>query len=287
MRKPALLAVVALMAAGQAAARNEMLPLAAQDAQALHGRTIAQTLHEPPSLMAMTAGKAAFGLLGAGAMAAAGNALVKDKQIPDPAVMVRDQLGSAISQAFGAQLLPLDTTPTKAKKPRDLAKLHADADYVLDVRSGGWSYTYFPTQWGHYWVGYSVQVQLVETRSGRLVSNLACNSHTMNESDPPPTLDMLHADDARLLKHITAALGARCVQLLGKQQFLLADDQIPALPASLASVLRMQDAPVAATAPSESATVPSPAAPDAAPAPQPDAAPVADAPTPAAGAGVQ
>jgi len=280
MRKPVLLVAMTLIVAGQAVAKDEMLPLAAQDAQALQGKTIAQTAHEPPSLVAMTAGKAAFGLLGGAAMAAAGNAWVKEKQIPDPALGIREQLSAVISQKYGAQMLPLDATPTKAKKPAELAKLHPEADYVLDVRSAGWNYAYYATQWGHYWVGYSVLVRLVDTRSGRLVSNVACNSHTMNETDPPPTLDMLQADDARLFKHITAALAARCVQVLAKEQFLLPDDQLPPVPAALASVLRMDDT---TTAPDEPAAGPSErSAPQELTAPQELAAPVADAPAPAA-----
>jgi len=286
MRNQVLMAAMTLIVAGQAMAKNEMLPLAAQDAQALQGKTIAQTAHEPPSLVAMTAGKAAFGLFGAAAMSAAGNAWVKEKQIPDPALGIREQLGALISQTYGAQMLPLDATPTKAKKPAELAKLHPEADYVLDVRSAGWNYAYYATQWGNYWVGYSVQVRLVDTHSGRLVSNVACNSHTMNEKDPPPTLDMLQADDARLFKHITAALGARCVQVLAKEQFLLADAQVPPLPAALANVLRMDDAITAPAEPAVGSDVAPEQAPVALPALQEPAAPVADAPAETAATGI-
>ncbi|MCF7752279.1 hypothetical protein KQ945_16080 [Bacillus subtilis subsp. subtilis] len=231
-----------LLVAGQVAAKEKMIPLSAQDADALRGKTVALTLHEPPSFMAMTAGKASFALFGAAAMASAGNELVRQNAVPDPAGLVRDQLGGALAQAFGAQLLPLDAAPTKAVKPTELAKLHGDADYVLDVRSGGWNYAYFATQWGRYWVGYSVQVTLVETGSKRVVSNVACAANTINDGDPP-TREALHANQARLLKHVTAALGARCVQLLGRQQFQLTAAHMPVLPPALANTLRPGNAP--------------------------------------------
>ncbi|WP_447595518.1 hypothetical protein [Stenotrophomonas rhizophila] len=245
-----------LLVAGQAAGKEKMIPLSAQDAEALRGKTVALTRHEPPSFMAMTAGKASFALFGAAAMASAGNELVRQNAVPDPAGLVRDQLGGALGQAFGAQLLPLDATATKAVKPAELARLHADADYVLDVRSGGWNYAYFATQWGRYWVGYSVQVTLVETGSNRVVSNLACAANTINDGEPP-TREALHADQARLLKHVTAALGARCVQVLGREQFRLTAAHMPVLPPALANTLRPGTAPATLTAATDT---PAPAA---------------------------
>lgn len=241
-----------LLVAGQAAGKGKMIPLSAQDAEALRGKTVALTRHEPPSFMAMTAGKASFALFGAAAMASAGNELVRQNAVPDPAGLVRDQLGEALGQAFGAQLLPLDATATKAVKPAELARLHADADYVLDVRSGGWNYAYFATQWGRYWVGYSVQVTLVETGSNRVVSNLACAANTINDGEPP-TREALHADQARLLKHVTAALGARCVQVLGRGQFRLSAAHMPVLPPALASTLRPGATPAMLTAATDTA----------------------------------
>lgn len=245
-----------LLVVGQAAGKEKMIPLSAQDAEALRGKAVALTQHEPPSLMAMTAGKASFALFGAAAMASAGNELVRQNGVADPAGLVRDQLGGALGQAFGAQLLPLDATPTKAVKPAELARLHADADYVLDVRSGGWNYAYLATQWGRYWVGYSVQVMLVETANKRVVSNLACAANTINDGEPP-TREALHADQARLLKHLTAALGARCVQLLGREQFRLTAAHMPVLPPALANTLRPGTAPATLTAATDT---PAPAA---------------------------
>jgi hypothetical protein len=52
-----------------------------------------------------------------------------------------------------------------------------DADYLLDVRSGGWMFAYYPTHWGKYWVGYSVQVQLIDKRAGRLVIDLLSDQY--------------------------------------------------------------------------------------------------------------
>lgn len=273
-----------LLCAAPAMAKEKMIPLTTEDAAGLQGKRIALTVHEAPSFIAMTAGKAGFGLLGMAAMASAGNQLVKDNGIADPAIAVRESLTAILAPAYGATFLAADTTQTDRKKPADLAALHKDADYVLDVRSGGWNYGYFAAQWGEYWVGYSVQVQLIDTASGRLVSDLACNANTQQDT-PRPTRDALHGDGARLLKHATQALGARCVQLLAREQFHVPEAAIPVLSADLQQPLRLpgavESAPAAAAAAAEAGATGSepsevaPAAPMAPAAPaSPETAPV-------------
>ncbi|MGH8063235.1 MAG: hypothetical protein ACREO7_14615 [Pseudoxanthomonas sp.] len=226
-----LFLLVSLAIAGVPAfAKDKMIPLSEADAATLQGKKVALTVHERPTFVAMTAGKAGFGLLGVAAMASAGNKLVDDNHVQDPADIVRTQLAAALRDAYSAQLLPVDTVATKAKKPRELAALHPDADYVLDVRSGGWMYSYYPTRWGSYWVGYSVQVQLVDSKTGKQVSNVACNSNT-HENPVSPSREQLLADEAKLLKDVTASLGWMCVQVLAKEQFRLSPQQVASIPA--------------------------------------------------------
>ncbi|MBE2210364.1 MAG: hypothetical protein IAE66_02060 [Xanthomonadaceae bacterium] len=229
--KAASLALVMMLFIAPASAKDQLIPLSEADSAQLNGKTVAITLHDRPSFVAMTAGKAGFGLFGAGAMISAGNKLVEQNQIADPAILLRDQLSIALTNAYGIVPLPLDTTPTKATKPKDLAKLHPEADYILDIRSAGWNHAYYPTQWATYWVGYSAQVQLIDTKTGRQVSNAACNANT-NKHPNSPSRDALLANNAQLLKDVTINLGWTCVQLLAKEQFNIPAENIPAIPAS-------------------------------------------------------
>jgi hypothetical protein len=61
-----------------AVAKDHPLPLSEDAGASLSGKTVTVTRHEKPSLVAMTPGKAMFALVGAAAMVAAGNAIVKD-----------------------------------------------------------------------------------------------------------------------------------------------------------------------------------------------------------------
>jgi hypothetical protein len=247
--------VVLALVALPVAAKDKIITLADADAAALQGKTVALTVHERPSFVAMTAGKAAFALFGVGAMVKAGNDLVDSNHVADPAILLRDNLATALQTAYGVTVLPADTKATDAKKPAELAALHPDADYVLDVRSGGWNFAYFPTSWSSYWVGYSGQVQLINAKTGALVSNAACNTST-HDNAHPPSREQLVADGAVLLKQVTTALGWTCVQLLAKEELHLPADKIPATPAefvdplaNLASATHV--APVAGNPPNE------------------------------------
>ena len=228
--KYTMLACALMLATGVAGAKDKPVPLSATDAAALQGKTVAMTVHERPSFSAMTAGKATFGLIGAGAMISAGNKLIQDNGVTDPAVVLREQLAAALAQVYGAQVQAPDTTPTKASKPKELAALHPQADYVLDVRSGGWMYAYYPTDWNSYWIGYSAQVQLIDTKTARQVSNAACNATTQKHANSPSRDDM-HGNRAQLIKDVTTALGWTCVQLLGKEQFRFPANTVAATPA--------------------------------------------------------
>lgn len=244
--KYTMLAFALMLATGVAGAKDKPVPLSATDAAALQGKTVALTVHERPSFSAMTAGKATFGLFGAGAMISAGNQLIDDNGVADPAILVREQLATALGEVYGAQVQEPDTAPTKATKPKQLAALHPQADYVLDVRSGGWMYAYYPTDWNSYWIGYSAQVQLIDTRTARQVSNLACNATTQKHVNSPSRDDM-HGNGAQLLKDVTTALGWTCVQLLAKEQFRFPADKVPTTPTQwmdpLADFARARAAP--------------------------------------------
>jgi hypothetical protein len=95
----------------------------------------------------MTAGKAAFALVGAVAMSEAGNAIVKDNGIDDPTILLVQNLTSEAEVRFGA----VAATPSSvAIDTTDLAKMaHAasNADLLLDVQSLGSQFRYFPTEW--------------------------------------------------------------------------------------------------------------------------------------------
>jgi hypothetical protein len=262
MKQVGLLLALAAFASS-AAAKDKLIPLADADVAGLQGKTVALTLHDRPSFAAFTSGKAMFGLFGAGAMIAAGNHLIQDNNVADPAGIVRTNLANELASAYGVKLLAADTTPIKVEKPKEVAATHPDADFVLDVRTGGWMYIYFPSDWTHYWMMYSVQVQLIDTKTGRQVSNAACNAGTKDHKNPP-THDQLYANGAQLVKDMTASLGWTCVGILARDQLHIPAsnwvavpaqyvDPLAALAAAPAPAASQSSAPSAPAVPSDAA----------------------------------
>lgn len=241
--------------AGHAAKKPK--PISEADAAALAGKTAAVTLHKPSTFVAATPGKAAFALLGVAGMVKAGSDFVEDNGIEDPAVLLRTQLGALLHEVHGLNVQPADTTITSEKKAAKLASLHPESDIVLSVRSIGWNYSYDVKALNKYWLGYAAEVQLIDAKSGRQLSEMTCGANTV--SNPiKPTLAELRADRGQLAKDIFSGLGWLCVQLLAKEQFRIPADKIPAIPAEYVNpIARLQpatgtpDTAPAAAAPAE------------------------------------
>lgn len=230
MRKRLLLGLIIATASTSASAADAIVAFSAEDSHVLRGKTIAQTLHKRPSFSAVTAGKASFGLIGLAATYKVGNSLIDKNGVSDPAILIREQTAAMLRDDFGAQLLPPDPSPADATKSADIAKLHPEADYVLDVRSTSWKYGHYPTSWGRYWVAYAAQLRLIDGKTGRQLINAGCDVNT-RENPHPPSREQLHANGAALLKAVTAALGWTCMQTFAMDSLAVAPENIPTIPA--------------------------------------------------------
>jgi len=211
-----------------AGAKERAVPISDKVGAQLTGRSIVVTRHEKPSFNAMTPGTAAFGLIGVGAANSAGNKIVEENGVADPAEVLVDSLVPAVVKKYGLQWDPSVKPVVDTKKPKEIAAAQSGVDYVLDVRSEGWRYAY-TGKLSRYWVGYSAEVRLIDAKSGVVVSNMACDSDTRKHSIKP-TRDEFLEDRAQLLKDVTTHLGWVCVQLLAKEQFSLAAEATPAIP---------------------------------------------------------
>jgi hypothetical protein len=183
--------------------------------QAWRGKTIAVTTRPRADFVAMTAGKAAFAMVGAIAMIEAGKTIVKENDVQDPAQALTQGLLAEAELRFGVVpaanvSVAIDTTDV----PK-LAHAASDADLLLDVQSMGNQFRYFPTDWSHYAVDSAFKVRLIDVHSRALVAEGFCRQTT--QKDPsPPTKDELLADRAARLKSIRATQRDACLAQLTK-----------------------------------------------------------------------
>lgn len=80
---------------------TKIVPLQQARMASLQGKTLTVLKREKPSFAAMTAGKAAFGLIGATAMVVMANSIVKENNIEDPAGYIAEELAGDLANAHG------------------------------------------------------------------------------------------------------------------------------------------------------------------------------------------
>jgi hypothetical protein len=265
-------------------AKPKSAPLSEATAATLAGKTLAVTRRgEKPSFIAATAGKAGFGLFGAGAMVAAGNQIVRDNNIADPSDTVEAQLVPALVKQFGVRLLPGGGRAiTPGNHLNEIIGASPGADLILDIRSIGWNFNYYPTHWGTYWVGWGVQVQLIDVKSGTVLSDMPCSGNTIKNS-AAPSKEALLENGAQLLKDTLAGISWTCSRLLAQDQFRVTPENQPQIPPELtdplASYAAQHGGAAPATPAATSAPISMPAPPDS-PAATQAAAPESNAATP-------
>jgi hypothetical protein len=144
MRKLIAVAAIAAMLVGCAPVPTKSINSTA----GLQGKRLVVTSHPIPDFSAGTAGKAMFAMVGAIAMIHAGNEMVRQDQIEDPAIRIGQRLSTDLAKTQGVIVLPPNGLVASSDDPAALIKTYPGADLLLDVKTYAWSYVYYPTKWG-------------------------------------------------------------------------------------------------------------------------------------------
>jgi hypothetical protein len=179
------------------------------------GKTIAVTTRPRADFVAMTAGKAAFALVGAVAMIEAGKAIVNENEIEDPAPVLAQSLIKAAETHYGVIAATNASASVDTTDVPKLAHAAGGADLLLDVQSLGNQFRYFPTDWSHYAVDSAFKVRLIDVHAGSLLAEGFCRQTTQKDPSPPTKSELL-ADQAATLKSILATQRDACLQQLEK-----------------------------------------------------------------------
>jgi hypothetical protein len=165
-----------------------------------------------PSFLAQTPGKAMFGLLGVAAMVSAGNKIAADDGLEDPATAIGAALSTELSRRYGARL---STSPIAVVDDERAVKAAGGprADLILDVRTSGWGFIYFPDDWSHYRVDYAVKLRLIDAKTKRPIAEGVCATPT-DQNEDAPTYDELLANAGQRLKEELQSAAKFCVSKL-------------------------------------------------------------------------
>lgn len=195
-------------------------PLTKAASESLQDASITTTRYPTPDFSAMTAGKASFALVGAAAMISAGNKIVKENNIPDPAIAITEGLIKKLEASRNSKVLPNTGNPVKKDDVKSLVAGHKGADYLLDVKTINWMFSYYPTDWTHYRVIYNARLRLIDTRTSKVIAETMCQT-VQGDDNNPPTHDQLLENNASLLKDYLSKGASQCVDVLAKDVLML------------------------------------------------------------------
>ena len=174
---------------------------------------ITLTNREKPGFAAMTAGKAAFGAIGAAAMISAGNTIIEENDVADPANQIGVELAKLLADKYQLPEASRSELPVKGLKTQTVVDTYANTGMVLDVQTINWSFGYFPTKWGKYRVIYSAKLRLIDSDSGNLLAEGFCDRIPEYDENAPSKDELLADSAARLKEELSLAAGS-CIDQL-------------------------------------------------------------------------
>jgi hypothetical protein len=189
-------------------------PLSKDVSDQLQGKTVTRTKYSTPDFTAFTAGKAAFALLGAAAMIAEGNSIVKENEIADPSIEISEALAGKLATTKSMKAVD-SARVAESDTIESLVSTYPGADYLLDVKTFNWMFNYYPTDWAHYKVTYSARLRLIDTAKKTVVAETMCQT-VQGDDAKPPTKDQLLDAKAALLKSYLKKGASACVEVLAK-----------------------------------------------------------------------
>ena len=185
-------------------------------ASPFQGATLTSVTYERADMVAVTAGKAAFGPFGGLMMASDGERIVRDFGLADPAVAVSARLTPLGAARYQTSVtVNLSGRDSSSDSVRDLARAAGGHGIVVDVETTSWLLGYFPFDWSHYRVKYSARARLIDAGNGTQIARESCDASS-GDDVPAPTYDEMLANGAALLKDKLAAAAAACSDTLAK-----------------------------------------------------------------------
>ncbi len=185
----------------------------------LKGKTLSLVAHESPSFVAMTSGKGMFAVVGVGAAVAAGNQMVKDDEIMDPAENISKLLADNLVTRYGLSNKGIASDKADSTDLADILALAGESDYVLDVETNGWSFIYDGFNFSDYLVGYSVKMQLIDVANTTPVVQGFCAYDTKTAGKQLVSYETLQENNAAYIKQALDDAKTFCVDKFKKELF--------------------------------------------------------------------
>ena len=181
--------------------------LSANDRAAMRGKSLIATKRDMPAFGVITPGAMmTAGLTGpiggaiVGGMASSeGKSQVSKHQLQVPEDTISTQLMKTLVSRTGAKALPTASNKVVKEDPKAIAALYHPADYILDVRTTGWTGIYYPMTLTKYRIIYGAKMRLIEASSGRVIAE-GFNAYMPDDKEHAPTYEGIYSNNAAFLR---------------------------------------------------------------------------------------
>jgi hypothetical protein len=140
----------------------------------------------------------------------AGNAIVEQDHLVDPAAVIGPALLAELVSTYGMKPIQSDGLPTTSLRSTTSPP---GADFVLSVEISSWSTMYLLTRLSHYGVMLTAKAKIVDGATANVLREARCFIRPRDQSDAPTFTELMENDGARLRAEVDYATKA-CVEAL-------------------------------------------------------------------------
>ncbi len=171
--------------------------LTKNESKMLENKSLVYTQYKkPPNFQARTAANVQFGLIGLSVAIEAGNDMIKNNKVEDPAFEIANLLGEALKSNHNVNVI-YNNTLTKSYRIKDLVSLYKESDYILDVRTLDWGSIYYMSDWNNYRIFYNVHARLIDRKTKKILAEEVCsNTPEYKNSNLGPSYEDLENGDS-------------------------------------------------------------------------------------------
>lgn len=129
----------------------------------------------------------------------AGNSLIKQNGISDPAYGISDVLARSMETKYQVRYKGVGSAVVNSDEVSSIANAYKDTPLALDVKTTYWAFAPLPFDFGKYRVVYQARLRLVDTKNTKVIAEGTCSS-VPEKTDVAPTYEQLVADGASRIK---------------------------------------------------------------------------------------
>jgi len=182
------------------------VPLSIDSVNKFKGKNLAIYNSDKPEFAAITADRIRYPEVSI----RAGNKIIEENGVEDPAGYISQKLANDFSTKYGVNIINRIQVILPEDDVNKISEQYKEADYLFDIRTINWSSIYFPLDQKHYRVIYSVKLRFIDTSTKEVIAEGFC-SRLPEKTDDAPNYDQLFGNKALRLKKELRIAADQCI----------------------------------------------------------------------------